>query len=198
AEANGSIITIGNIVLEKVCEFISRDDWDELGLHSIEMNLSAAQILQRNFIKVVKNITEKYNIDKSQLNFEITETASNNAPAVFTENLSLLREEGYHLILDDFGSGYSNLQRLVTSEFDMIKFDKEMTQRTCDDYKLHDFFERMQNIFHSMGAKVVAEGVETKEQFEYLRSIGCDYIQGYYFSKAVPSDEFVAFIKSHR
>ena len=198
AEANGSIITIGNIVLEKVCAFISRDDWDELGLHSIEMNLSAAQVLQRNFIKVVKGITEKYNIDKSRLNFEITETASNNAPAVFTENLALLRKEGYHLIPDDFGSGYSNLQRLVTSEFDMIKFDKEMTQRTCDDYKLHEFFERMQNIFHSMGAKVVAEGVETKDQFEFLRSIGCDYIQGYYFSKAVPSDEFVAFIKRHR
>ena len=198
SESNGSIIAVGNIVLEKVCQFISNNNLDELGLHSVEVNLSTTQCLQRNFMTVVRDLTAKYKIDRKYLNFEITETASNCEPAIFTDNLAMLRDDGYHLILDDFGSGYANLQRLVTNDFDVIKFDKEMTQRTCDDYKLHEMVEKMQNMFHSMGAKIVAEGVETKEQYEFLKSIGCDYIQGYYFTKALAEDQFIAFVNEHR
>lgn len=142
-------------------------------------------------------ITSAHGVKSDLLSFEITETASNCAPVLFTENLNALRERGYRLALDDFGTGYANLQRLITSDFDIIKFDKEMTQRTCDDEKLHGLFEKMQNMFHSMDAKVVAEGVETEEQYLFFKEIGCDYIQGYYFSKALPESEFIEFMRTH-
>lgn len=197
AESNGTISAIGNIVLDKVCQFIEEHDLQSLGIQYIETNLSTTQCLQRNFIDTVDSITSFHKVDSKLISFEITETASNCAPVIFTENLRLLRERGYRLALDDFGTGYANLQRLVTTDFDIIKFDKEMTQKTCDDVKLHDLFEKMQNMFHSMDAKVVAEGVETKEQYEFLKSIGCDFIQGYYFSKPLPQKEFLEFMEQH-
>ena len=198
SDSTGSIIAIGNIVLEKVCKFLSRSDFEELGLSSIEVNLSTTQCLQRNFMSVIHDVTEKYKIEKKRLSFEITETASNLSPAVFTENLSKLQKDGYHLLLDDYGSGYSNLQRLVTTEFDVIKFDKDMIQKTCSDQKLQILYRKLQNIFHSMGAKLVAEGVATKEQYEFLKSAGCDFIQGYYFSKPLPENQFVEFLRTHK
>ena len=198
SESNGMIIPIGNIVLEKVCQFIAEHDLDDLGLRSIEMNLSTTQCLQSNFIDVVRKMVKKYEIEPRTLSFEITETASAYAPTIFTENLATLHADGHFLILDDFGSGYSNLQRLVSTDFDIIKFDKDMIQKTCSDKKLYQLFERMQNIFHSMGAQIVAEGVETKEQYELLMDFGCDYIQGYYFSKALRTDKFIEFLNEHR
>lgn len=196
AEENGTILDIGNIVLDKVCSFIEEHDLESLGLEYIEVNLSTTQCLQKDFIETIDEITARHNVSANQISFEITETASNYAPTLFTENLKLLRERGYRLALDDFGSGYANIQRLVSSEFDIIKFDKDMTQRTCEDQKLRDLFEKMQNMFHSMGAKIVAEGVETIEQYDFLQSIGCDYIQGYYFSKPLPLQEFADFMKN--
>ena len=195
SESNGTIIQIGNFVLEKVCEFISSHDMEALGLHYIEMNLSTLQCLQRNFIDTVDEITSRYHVDSQFICFEITETASNCAPAIFSENLQLLKRRGYKLALDDFGTGYANVQRMITSEFDLIKFDRVMTQRTCADPKLPDVFTKMLAMFHSMGAEVVAEGVETKEQFDFLKSAGNDYIQGFYFSPAITAEEFVEFLQ---
>lgn len=197
AEKNGTIISIGNIVLEKVCEFIQFHNLEALGMHSIEVNLSVVQCLQRNFIEFVDSVTSKYNINSSNISFEITETASNCAPAIFSENLEALNKRGFRLALDDFGTGYANLQRLITSPFDIVKFDKEMTQRTCNDESLHHVFEKCQTMFHSMDKLVVAEGVETKEEYEFLKRIGCDYIQGYYFSKPLNMSDFITFMENH-
>ena len=198
AEEDGSIIEIGNYVLDKVCQFIENNDMDELGLEYIEVNLSTVQCLQQDFIENIKGIVDKYNVSPSEICFEITETASNYSPTIFTENLNKLVELGFELALDDFGTGYSNLLRMVTSSFGIIKFDKEMTERSCGEERLKDMFEKLQNVFHSMNARVVAEGVETEEQFSFLREAGCDYIQGYLFSKPVPEKEFILFLKNRR
>lgn len=197
AEENGTIVAIGTIILEKVCEFISIHDLDSLGISYIEVNLSTVQCLQRTFIQDLDNLIEKYQVDKKYLCFEITETGANCAPKIFTENLSELRKKGYMLALDDFGTGYSNLQRLVTSEFDIIKFDKEMIQTTWDKEEFHGTFQKLLKVFHSIGLKIVAEGVETLEQYQFLKKVGCDYIQGYYFSEPLPQDEFVSFIQEN-
>ena len=197
AENNGTIVAIGNFVLETVCKFISENDMEELGLHYIELNLSVIQCLQKDFIETVERIVGKYNIDPKYLCLEVTETASNYSPKVFTRNLEALGERGYALALDDFGTGYANIERMVTSDFRIVKFDKEMTQYSTGEERLQEVFEKMQNVIHSMDSMVVAEGVETKEQYEYLKSIGCDYIQGYYFSKPVPQEDFVEFVKEN-
>lgn len=99
--------------------------------------------------------------------------------------------------MDDFGTGYANLQRMITSDFDLVKFDKEMTQRACNDSKLHELFEKLLLMFHSLNIQVVAEGVETKEQFDFLKSIGNDYIQGFYFSPAIKTEEFVRYLEDN-
>lgn len=197
AESNGTIIQIGDFVLEQVCKFVSSHDMDALGLHYLEMNLSTIQCLQRNFIETVDHITQKYKVPSSYICFEITETASNCSPAIFSENLQILKSRGYRLALDDFGTGYANLQRMITSDFDLVKFDKEMTQRTCADSKLQELFEKLLLMFHTLGIQVVAEGVETKEQFDFLKSIGNDYIQGFYFSPAIKPEEFVRFLEDN-
>ena len=197
AENNGTIVAIGNYVLETVCRFIADNDMEKLGLHYIELNLSVIQCLQKDFIENIESIVKKYNIDPKYLCLEVTETASNYSPAVFKQNLETLGERGYSLALDDFGTGYANIERMVTSNFRIIKFDKEMTQYSSSEERLQQVFEKLQNVVHSMDSQVVAEGVETKEQYDYLKEIGCDYIQGYYFSKPVPQDEFVDFIRAN-
>lgn len=197
SEKNGTIIQIGYFVLEEVCKFIAEHDMEALGIEYIELNLSAIQCLQRDFMGHVDEILQRHHIESRYICFEITETASNCAPAIFTENLDALTKRGHVLALDDFGTGYGNLQRLVTSSFGIIKFDKDMIQQTSAEERLRIPFTKMQSMIHSMDAKVVAEGVETEEQYEFLKAAGCDYIQGYYFSKPVPKLEYIEFLKEH-
>lgn len=197
AEKTGKIVDVGNCVLEKVFEFICNNDLEALGIEYLEVNLSTIQCLQRNFISHLEHLMQKYQIDPAMICFEITESAASVVPETFTENLRLLRQKGFKLALDDFGTGYANLQRVISSDFDIIKFDKDMTQLSCNDIRLRVPFEKMHSMFHFMNAKVVAEGVETEEQYEYLKSIGCDYIQGYYFSKPLEQNDFTEFMRTN-
>lgn len=194
SEKNGSIIKVGNLVLESVCRFIRNNNMEELGLEYIEMNLSTVQVLQRNFIEIIDEITGIYQVQSKYLCFEITETASNLAPAIFTKNLKLLNDRGYILALDDFGTGYGNLQRMVNSDFAIIKFDKQMTQQLSSGDQLKKVYKTLQAMIHTMGSKVVSEGVETQEQYEFIRDAGGTYIQGFYFSKPLPEQDFIQFL----
>ena len=198
AEETGHILKIGAIVLDKVCRFVAEHDMEKLGLKYIEFNLSTIQCLQGNFSRTIENALKRYDVSPKYLAAEITETASNSAPVIFTSNLEYLSRRGFLLALDDFGSGYSNLQRLVTSKFGIIKFDRDMTARLTKDEDLRKVCRIMVNMLHSMGSRIVSEGVETAEQYEFLRGLGCEYIQGWYFSKALPEQDFVKFIEKNR
>lgn len=198
AEQSGSIIQIGNWVVNEVCTFIENHNMEELGLEYIELNLSTIQCMQRNFIQTIDEITSRHHIDSKYLCFEITETASNVAPEVFTKNLDTLIKRGYSLALDDFGTGYGNLQRMVSSDFKIIKFDKNMTQQLTTGDDLKKVYKALQKMITAMGSNIVSEGVETKEQYEFVRDAGCGYIQGFYFSKPLPEDKFCAFLKERR
>jgi len=197
AEKSGLIIQIGDLVIDKVCKFISETDFDALGLEYIEVNLSTIQCLQRNFFTNLLTAIKKYGVDPSKICFEITETASNCAPEIFSQNLRLLHDEGFKLAIDDFGTGYGNLQRLISMEFDIVKFDNLTTFQICVDEKIRPIFSKMITMIHSMNAQVVAEGVEEKDQLDFLSKIGTDYIQGFYFSRALPEKEFLMYINQH-
>ncbi len=195
AEQTSLILRLGNFVLEEVCQFISTHDMEKLGLEYIELNLSAIQCMQKNLVEIIDATTAAYHVQSRYLCFEITETASASAPAIFTENLELLKKRGYRLALDDFGTGYANLQRMVSTNFDIIKFDKNMIRYFTSEEKLKGAFVTLQRMIAAMGSKVVSEGIETQEQYEFVRNAGSSYIQGYYFSRPLPKGQFVDFLK---
>ena len=194
AERTSLMIKIGDYILEEVFKFIATHNLEELGIEYIEVNLSTIQCLQRNFFVNMMSLVNKYGINPKTVCFEITETASSSAPEILTQNLACLHKEGFLLAIDDFGTGYANLQRLCSMDFDIVKFDNETTDKIYNDPRLKSIFEKMISMFHSMGVRIVSEGVETKEELEYLVSVQADYAQGYYFSKAINTEEFIEYL----
>lgn len=197
AERSDLIMQIGDFILEAAFKFVRDHDLKALGLDYIEVNLSTIQCLQKNFILNLFELLNKYNINPHLICFEITETASTSAPKVFLQNLQSLHEAGFKLAIDDFGTGYGNLNRLISNDFDIVKFDKGTTEQICSDEKIRPIFEKMVTMIHSMNCTVVAEGIETAEQNDFLTGIGTDCIQGYYYSKPVNQSQFIEFLREH-
>ena len=195
SESNGKILEISEFVIDSVFRFISENDIKELGMEFIEMNLSVMQCMDKNLTKKLKYYIDKYNVDPRQINLEITETAANFDEKRLSEQLTNVKKLGFTFSLDDYGTGYSNLVRVLEYPVDVIKLDKSIIWSAFSD---HDSFVTVKNLismFHDVRRKLVAEGVETKEQMLALKELGCDFIQGYYYSKPVCEEEFVAFIK---
>ena len=196
AEKAGLILKVGDIVLESVFRFISENDIEALGLDYIEINLSVAQCLQADLPAFVHRLQDKYKVRPDQVNFEITETMFDNLSGVMDRNLSALADMGYTFSLDDYGVGYSNIQRLRTLPLRIIKIDKSMV----DDMFSEEGEVIIQNTVRMMQGihkELVVEGVETREAIDACRELSCDYIQGFYYSRPLPAEDFVSFMKSH-
>ena len=196
AEASGLIIAIGELVLEKVFRFICEQDIAALGLSYIEINLSVAQVLQSDLPQLVARLQERYHIRPSQVNFEITETLYDNISDVMDRNVHTLKDMGYGFSLDDYGVGYSNIQRMCKLPLDIIKIDKSLV----DDMFSEDGRVIIRNTVRMMQGihkELVVEGVETIEEIEALSEMSCDYIQGFFYSKPLPADEFVRFLQTN-
>ena len=193
AERNGAIHKIGEIVFEKVCQFIASDDFDKLGLDYIEVNLSVAQIMNSDLPDVILSTMKKYNVSPDKINLEITETAAAYAQDVMTENLDKLTKAGLSFSLDDYGTGYSNMQRVIQLPLKIIKLDKSFVDEN-NNPKMWIFLENTVKMLKDMKMEIVVEGVETQEMLDAFSDLKCDFIQGYFFSKPIPKSDFVAFI----
>ena len=194
AEESGAIHKIGLIVLEKVCRFISSDEFKKLGLDYIEVNLSVVQCMDKNLADKILSVCKKYDVNPSQLNLEITETASIFTQRNMIKNINRLFETGYSFSLDDFGTGYSNLVRIASLPLNIVKLDKSFTwTENSEDLKI--ILENTINMIKKMNMKIVVEGVETEEMLKRFKDLGCEYIQGYYFSKPLPEYDFINYIK---
>ena len=196
AEATGLILPLGEKILDAVFRFISENDLASLGLSYIEINLSVAQCLQRDLPEIIRTLQNKYGVDPRQVNFEVTETLLGNLHAIMEKNVRELADMGYSFSLDDYGVGYSNIQRLRTLPLRIIKIDKSMV----DDMFTEDGRTIIRNTVHMMREirkELVVEGVETREAVEFCDSLSCDFIQGYYYSRPLPAAEFVAFVKEN-
>ena len=196
AEKRGVILPIGDFVLEDVHKFISENDFDELGLQYIEINLSVAQCMQEELPEKLVFLGDKYGVTPDRINLEITETTYEDMGHVMEFNLEALSGIGYTFSLDDYGTGYSNMQRVSKLPLKMIKLDKSLV----DDMGSDDGLSIVRNtvkMMRDIDKELVAEGVETKENLDHLEAMGCHFIQGYYFSKPLPADEFVSFIREH-
>ncbi len=195
AEENGQIIQLGIRVFEKVCELLASGEPQRLGIEYIEVNISVAQFDHENPAGFVQNNLEAYKINPGNINLEITETADNGLQHLLLLNMEKLIRMGVSFSLDDFGTGRSNLDYFVNMPADNIKFDLSFTQGYFKNDKIKHVMKGMVSIVHDMDMKIVAEGVESKTQFDAMVRLGVDYIQGYYFSKPIPAKEFLAFLK---
>lgn len=130
------------------------------------------------------------------LRLEITETAYTENPDQIIEVLPLLRKEGFTILMDDFGSGYSSLNMLKSIELDILKIDMRFVDDFASSSKAGNLITSIVRMAKWLDLEIIVEGVETKAQYDFLKSIGCDYIQGYYFSKAVPVVQFEDLLSS--
>lgn len=196
AEKTGLIIPLGNLILESVYRFISQIDMDRLGLSFVEINLSVAQCLQQDLPATVARLQEQYGVNPCRVNFEITETMFDNLSEVMDRNLRELVRMGYSFSLDDYGIGYSNIHRLSKLPLDIIKIDKSLVDEmfTENGQIIIRNTVRMMKDIHK---ELVIEGVETRREMETLAAMSCDFIQGYYYSKPLPQDEFLRFMEAH-
>ncbi len=195
AEKTGLIRDIGFFVLEDVCRFLSEERIKNSGIQYVELNLSVYQFMNDDLVDQFEEIRKKYQIDSSQINLEITETAMTFEGYNVAETLDRFRELGYSLSLDDFGTGYSNLVRTITTDFKNIKIDKSIlwnVSKNASDLKM---LESLMKFIESMGSDIVQEGVETEEELDLAIRCGCDYIQGYYFSKPLKKPDFLAYLE---
>ena len=197
AEETGIVAQLGEIVFEKTCRFIKENDIEQYGIRYIEINLSVVQCENAKLAKNCIDIMEKYKVKPPLINLEITETTSVVMKKALMKNMQELIDYGVEFSLDDFGNGQSNLNYIVDMPVQIVKFDRDMTQAYFKNEKARFVLQAAMNMVHDMHLEVVAEGVETQEQFEVLEAMGVDYIQGYHFSKPVEGRLFIEFLKSH-
>ena len=196
AEKSGAIHKIGEFVFEEVCRFIKSKDFEALGMDYIEINLSVAQCMQTSLAKDLLKILHKYDVSPKKINLEITETAVESSFDTMMDNLNALSEEGITFSLDDYGTGFSNIQRIIQMPLSIVKLDKSF----IDDIHNPEYQVIVTNtikMLKDLNLEIVSEGVEGEKQLGFLHEQKCDFIQGYYFSKPLPRKEFVSFIKKH-
>lgn len=194
AEKTGNIVKLGNMVFEKVCKMIHDERLSETTIEYVEVNVSVIQCMQSDFVETILSIMEKYDVKPEQINLEITETAEINSISVLKENVERLHEKGISFSLDDYGSGYSTLGYIHQFPFSIIKLDKLMVWDGFENDRGRITLKHTVGMIKDLNLHIVAEGVETEQQQKRLAEMGVDYLQGWYYSKAVPKEEFISLI----
>lgn len=196
AESKGLILPIGDIVMDSVFKLVSRLDMESLGLSYIEINLSIAQCIQKDLPLKVKMLEKKYGVSSKYINFEITETMYDDLGTVIDSNVKQLMEMGYSISLDDYGVGYSNIHRVLKLPLKIVKIDKTLVDGLSTSGG-KSVFKNTVNMLKDINLELVVEGVETKEALDQIVAMDCDFVQGFYYSKPVPEDEFIEYLKEH-
>ena len=192
-ERDGSIGKIDDIVLEKVCKALAR--WKEEGkpLYPVSVNLSRKRLYNPNLIDHLVGMVDRYGIDHGLIDFELTESATYDNKEHMLKSLGELRDRGFKISMDDFGTGYSSLSLLTEMPLDTLKIDKSFVDKIGTSNEHEEDVTVIRLIIalaREMGFVCLAEGAEHKEQVDRLRSLGCDVIQGYYYSKPITMEEY--------
>ena len=194
-ESNGLIQKLDNYVWQEASAQIKK--WKEEYGYSVpvSVNVSRIDIYDPELEEKLLALISENSLAPEELMLEITESAYSNNAQGLIETVNHLREDGFRIEMDDFGSGYSSLNMLTTIPIDVLKMDMKFIRNMQKDEKSKKLVELVIDIARFLDVPVVAEGVETEEQLQALKEMGCDIIQGYYFSKPVPPEEFGAFIR---
>lgn len=193
AEHTGLIVPIGQFVLKQALFFLNTWQTKQQKLLRVAVNLSPRQFRDPELLNFIKTSLLEANIPADRLELEITEGVLMIGQTYIDDALIKLHKLGINLSMDDFGTGYSSLSYLRQYSFDILKIDRSFVAGITSNQSDCDLVKATIAMAHSLGLKVVAEGVETKEQSALLSLLACDYLQGYYFSKPIPSKQFLSF-----
>ncbi|MGM9603470.1 MAG: EAL domain-containing protein [Faecousia sp.] len=193
-EKNGFITQLDRYVWEQVCILLR--DWRRKGypMIAVSVNVSRADVYQDDLQETLSGLVKKYGIEPQQLHLELTESAYTENPSQIIATVDRLREVGFIVEMDDFGSGYSSLNMLNQMKLDILKLDMKFIQTETAKPAEQGIIRFVINLARWLNLSVVAEGVETRAQLERLREVGCDYVQGYLFSKPLPAETFEALL----
>lgn len=195
AENNGLIVSIGEWLLKNVCEQVQK--WEKSGIDiHVAINVSTREFAVHDFAHTIIKLLNDLTFDPAKLEIEITETMLMKNSKNIVKTLQHLKSLGVQITVDDFGTGYSTLSYLNLFPIDKIKIDKSFVDRIDDKSNAASIVSSIITMAHSLGIKVIAEGVETPFQFQFLKDNHCDEIQGFYYCKPLSSDDLMDFYKT--
>ena len=194
-EESGHISRIDYFVESSVKKFLKRRMDDNLPVVSVSVNLSWMDFYDVNMMNALLQDMKEGKVARGMARYEVTETSYAALNQYDHNMLRSLKQMGAKILLDDFGSGYSSFSTVRDYDFDIIKLDMGFVQQIGESEKAEGIVHSVIDMAHHMNAKVIAEGVETKVQVDFLVEHECDYIQGYYFAKPMPEDEFLLFLQ---
>lgn len=195
AEETGLIIPLSEIIFDLACEGNMKLLNAGYSKIPIAINVSSIHFQQQNFLESIQTILERNNTSALNFEIEVTERTVMNNASETVNKLVKLKLLGFKLSMDDFGTGYSSLSYLVKFPLDILKIDQSFIQQICILADKQAIVDAIIQMAHRLNMKVVAEGVETRQQAALLKELGCDFIQGYYYSKPLPIDELFEFIQ---
>ncbi len=196
AEEMGVILSMGDWIIKQACAQLKK--WHESGWHniSITINVSARQFQSdSSLVKTVREAMEENGLSSASIQLELTEGILLEETSNSAEIMNQLETMGVKLLIDDFGTGYASLSYLQRYNFDSLKIDRSYIENVLNNKQDAKLVRAIIAMVNSLGISVVSEGVETKQQLEFLLAADCEYMQGYYFSKPVSADEFLALLK---
>ncbi|MBQ8821705.1 MAG: EAL domain-containing protein, partial [Lachnospiraceae bacterium] len=198
-EENGFVVKLDMYIFEQICKL--KAEWYKQGVEfaciPISINMSRLHLFRKHFVEELYSITQKYGINPSELDIEITENVYLADVTTLNQVVAKLQRYGFFVSIDDFGSGYSALNMLKDIPADIIKIDKEFLQLSTNSDRGKKVIKNIILLCKELKFKVMVEGVETEDQLEFLTSFGCEIAQGFYYAKPIPVKEFEEFTKSH-
>ena len=197
-ERNGFIVKVDRFVWESVCKFIKHQREETGEVIPVSVNVSRLNFYNLDLLEFLLGLLEKYDLEPWMLKLEITESAYMDNSHQLMSIIRVFREEGFPVLMDDFGSGYSSLNMLKNLPVDVLKVDMAFVRELEESERAYMILKFIMNLARDLGMDVIVEGVETKKQLDYLANLGADKIQGYYFSKPLPVPDFKKLVESSK
>lgn len=189
-EKGKDILELDWYMLRVVCDFLQRQQKENIPQVPVAVNFSRLHVYEDRCVKALEQIVDSYGVPRRLIEVEITESAFVDEPERTAQWIKELRDVGFRVAIDDFGSGLSSLSFVKDIPMDVLKIDKSLISRNCEDEKERIVLESIFNFAHRLKMTTVAEGVETQEQLGFLRTCGCKVIQGFLFARPMPEEQF--------
>ena len=195
-ERNGLIFALGDYALEEVCKFLNSGIPVELGIETLNVNLSVIQCMQANYAERIMQIVSQYDISPSRISFEITESAATTDFETLRIFVETLRTKGFRFSVDDYGIGYSNVHSVFALDIDSVKIDRSILWEAERTKNGRVVMESTVDMIKRMDRKILISGVENRHQIDLAAEFGVDYLQGFYFSNPINQNEFISILKA--